>query len=739
MADELLGKVIGGYEILDRIGEGGMATVYLAKQQSMNRQVAMKVLPKHFVQDDTYMERFKREVDIVSKLEHRSIIPVYDYGEAEGQPYIVMRYMPSGSLDDILRDGPMNPDHIYKIINQVAPALDYGHGKGVLHRDLKPSNVLMDDDGGAFLTDFGIARVVGDNNPGLTKQGVVGTPSYMSPEQAQGKDLDGRSDVYSLGVMLFEMATGRRPFESETPYSIAVMQVTTQPPMPRTLNPTITTALEVVILKALKKNRDDRYQTATALAESLKLAIERPTAVHDTEPRLKMTSYADIISQEAAAAPSGQMNSQINYPPSPSSASRPVVPPPSSLRSRIRNRRTQSPLFSALIGSSIGCGLLGIIIAAAFLALNVLLPSTPANTEIPQTQEVDIAASSVATEVTSPANTVTDGTDIPTLDATSETASSTLSARATESNSTNATPVQPESQIAIAPVGEEGTPQLLSSLRAVSGSIVFADERGDEDPTLEVITLNLDSWTETQLTQEPFADNMYPIPSPDGRWIAFQSNREDDFEIFIVNRGGGQLQRLTFNAVLDRLPAWTPDSEWIIYSTEVEPNIYDLNRVNVTDGTDETVLSNGLYNGHARYSPDGRYIVFTMGDTRLDASTWEIALLDLETGTVSTLTNNNIRDASPVWSPDGERILYITLNSETNSTAIAEMDINGENNRIVFDSTGLDWAASYSPDGEYIVFTSNVTGGDQLYLMTVDGQEIQQITSTGGNYASWIP
>ena len=196
MADELIGKSISGYEILQRIGEGGMATVYLARQQSMNRQVAIKVLPRHFVKDDTYMERFRREVDIVSKLEHRNIIPVYDYGEYEGQPFIVMRYMPAGSLDDILQNGPLTTDTILKIVSQIAPALDYAHNKGVLHRDLKPSNVLMDDDGGAFLTDFGIARVVGDNNPGLTTQGVVGTPSYMSPEQAQGKDLDGRSDVY---------------------------------------------------------------------------------------------------------------------------------------------------------------------------------------------------------------------------------------------------------------------------------------------------------------------------------------------------------------------------------------------------------------------------------------------------------------------------------------------------------------------------------------------------------------
>ena len=173
--------------------------------------------------------------------------------------------------------------------------------------------------------------------------------------------------------------------------------------------------------------------------------------------------------------------------------------------------------------------------------------------------------------------------------------------------------------------------------------------------------------------------------------------------------------------------------------SEVDPNIFDLRRVRVSDRTDEVVVSNGLYNGHARYSPDGRYIVYTMGASRQDAGSWEIALLDTQTGTTTLLTNNEVRDGSPLFSPDGERILYITYNLENQSSGIAEMNIDGSNKRILFDSDGSDWAASYSPDGDFIIFTSNVTGEDQLYLMTADGQEVQKITTTGGNYASWIP
>ena len=170
MADDLIGKKIGGYEIIELIGHGGMATVYRARQISMNRIVAVKVLPRQFLNDDTYMQRFNREVKIVAELEHRSIVPVHDYGEADGQPYIVMRYMAGGSVDDLLRAGALSLSEIVRIIEQIAPALDYAHGKNVLHRDLKPSNILMDDDGGAYLTDFGIARLMTDGATARTSR-----------------------------------------------------------------------------------------------------------------------------------------------------------------------------------------------------------------------------------------------------------------------------------------------------------------------------------------------------------------------------------------------------------------------------------------------------------------------------------------------------------------------------------------------------------------------------------------
>ncbi len=294
MSEFAIGTIVGGYQILDIVGQGGMATVYRAHQLSMDRDVALKVLPRHLLRQANSLERFKQEANIIARLEHRAIVPVHDYGEYDGLPYIVMRYMEGGSVAELLLQGALSSQRALHIVEQIAPALDYAHQKGVLHRDLKPSNILLDASGDAYITDFGIARILGENAPSLTTSGVVGTPSYMSPEQAQGHDLDGRSDVYALGVVLFEMLTGQRPFEGETPYSVAVKHVTEPPPSACKLNPNLPPSVERVLYKALEKARERRFQTAAELAQALRQALEHPhdapqvapPSMVETEPSL---------------------------------------------------------------------------------------------------------------------------------------------------------------------------------------------------------------------------------------------------------------------------------------------------------------------------------------------------------------------------------------------------------------------------------------------------------------------
>ncbi len=328
MSEFAIGTIVGGYQILDIVGQGGMATVYRAHQLSMDRDVALKVLPRHLLRQANSLERFKQEANIIARLEHRAIVPVHDYGEHDGLPYIVMRYMDGGSVAELLLHGPLLPQRALHIVEQIALALDYAHQKGVLHRDLKPSNILLDASGDAYITDFGIARILGENAPSLTTSGVVGTPSYMSPEQAQGHDLDGRSDIYALGVVLFEMLTGQRPFEGETPYSVAVKHVTEAPPSACKLNPNLPPSVECVLYKALEKDRERRYPTAAELAQALRQALEHPHNV-PTDPSKAETDPSLNQALREGAARHGQ--------PLPSAYVPPVVQPAASGRALTPN------------------------------------------------------------------------------------------------------------------------------------------------------------------------------------------------------------------------------------------------------------------------------------------------------------------------------------------------------------------------------------------------------------------
>jgi len=274
--DDLIGKKFGQFEIIEEIGRGGMATVYRARQASMNRTVAIKVLPRQMLHDPGFYERFEREVDVIAHLEHPHILPIYDFGRAEDVPYIAMRYLGGGSLEQRLRRGILSLEELEKPLKQIAQALDYAHQQGIIHRDLKPGNIMLDENGNAYLSDFGIARVLGSD---LTGSMIIGTPAYMSPEQANGLPIDGRSDIYSLGVVVFELLTGRGPFQAETPMAILLKHISEPLPSIRELRHDIPESVERVIRQATEKDPDARYSSASEFADAFSAAI----ANHDTD------------------------------------------------------------------------------------------------------------------------------------------------------------------------------------------------------------------------------------------------------------------------------------------------------------------------------------------------------------------------------------------------------------------------------------------------------------------------
>ncbi|MDY7102395.1 MAG: Stk1 family PASTA domain-containing Ser/Thr kinase [Actinomycetota bacterium] len=263
----------GRYELHSRIARGGMAEVFLARDQLLDRPVAVKVLFPEFATDPAFVERFRREAQSAANLNHPNIVAVLDRGSHEGTYFIVMEYVNGRSLADILRaEGTLHPDRAADIATDVAGALYFAHRNGVVHRDVKPGNILITPTGQVKVTDFGIARALGaTNSDDLTQTGsVMGTATYFSPEQAQGKAVDPRSDLYSLGVVLYEMLVGRPPFQGETPVSIAYKHVQESPVSPRAINPGVPPQVEAICLKLLAKNPANRYASAEDLRGDLR-------------------------------------------------------------------------------------------------------------------------------------------------------------------------------------------------------------------------------------------------------------------------------------------------------------------------------------------------------------------------------------------------------------------------------------------------------------------------------------
>lgn len=274
----LLGKILGGrYELIEKIGAGGMAIVYKARCHLLNRYVAVKILRPELVEDENFVKRFKRESQAAASLSHPNIVNVYDVGQEDGIYYIVMEYVCGKTLKDYVREkGKLDSREAIKIALQIAAALEHAHKNGIVHRDIKPQNILIGDDYTVKVADFGIARAVTSTTITLAGSNVVGSVHYFSPEQARGGYTDAKSDIYSLGIVLYEMVTGTLPFEGDTAVSVAIKHIQEKVKPPGEINPGIYKSLQDIIQKAIEKQPERRYQSAGQMIEDLKRALEEP-------------------------------------------------------------------------------------------------------------------------------------------------------------------------------------------------------------------------------------------------------------------------------------------------------------------------------------------------------------------------------------------------------------------------------------------------------------------------------
>ena len=294
----MIGKETGNYRILKELGKGGMGVVYKANQTSLGRMVAMKVLPQHLTTNPSFIKRFKNEARAIAKLNHPNIVQIFDIGQDDETHYYTMEFIEGPPLDEIIyRDGTLPLDRAINIILQVASALQYAHGQGIVHRDIKPSNIMIDKTGRIKVTDFGLA--LQQKTTRLTIDGgIVGTPEYMSPEQAVGQTATAQSDIYSLGIVFYELLTGKVPFEAESPLMLLNKIRDSEPQWPCSINPDIPVGIEKIIRNMMSKKPEDRYQSCQELIQDIKrFKIGRPISA----PAKRSTAFRLMAMGVAAA------------------------------------------------------------------------------------------------------------------------------------------------------------------------------------------------------------------------------------------------------------------------------------------------------------------------------------------------------------------------------------------------------------------------------------------------------
>ena len=672
---------IGRYEIERELGRGGMAVVYLARDPFMKRQVAVKVLPRQFTFDSQFRGRFQREAEIIAALEHPHIVPVHDFGEHEDQPFIVMRHMTGGSLADRLRKGPLSVAETARIISRLASALDEAHSKGIVHRDLKPGNILFDARGEPYISDFGIAKLA-ETTASYTGTGVIGTPAYMSPEQARGdKDLDGRSDIYALGAMLFEILTGKLPYEADTPMGLAVKHITE--PVPRILDakPDLPRGCEMMIERAMAKDRLQRYQTAAELAQDVNRLAGGESLLAPVGPRGEPSRTLTPTQPIRAGTPS------VTTQPKP--AVLPTVPAVSPA-TQPTAKRASSPLWIvAVVIGVILCGALSIG-AGALAYWGFDSGNRPAATNV------------VVLVATTPPPT------------------GTVVAGQTEMPTPTLTPVPfAFPTLDFTPVPIPTLPPIPTADIKPRGRIVYVcfDENDDE-----ICVINADGAGLTQLTNNDQGD-FYASLSNDGRYIVFSRQiKGSNYEIFKMDADGSDVVQLTSNGAQNFAPAYSPDDSRIVWATTQNNDAMHI-WVMLANGSSQVQLTTEGFNEDPSWSPDGRFI--SLASTRDGLR--QLWVMNADGSNPRQVTRVDDVGGRSSWSPDGRRLAFYAGKRDDKDRNIYTINVDGTDLQKMTDG-GDNLAPSYSPYGGWIVFTSFRDGDNELFIMRTDGGDVTQLT-----------
>ncbi len=672
MEDSMVGRFLGQYELLQLIGKGGMARVYKSIQPALDRYVAVKLLHPSVAADEEFLARFQREAKAAASLRHPHIVQIFDFGHQEQLYYMVMELIDGPTLREELQRlkslGETLPfSEVRRIIGEVSEALDYAHDRGIIHRDVKPANILLTPERQAVLSDFGLAFMI--ESPRQTITGFVGTPEYMSPEQGQGMAVDSRTDVYSLGVVLYEMLTGRVPFTAKTPMAIVMKHISEPLPPPRSINPHIPESVEQVLLKAMSKRPEDRYDRAgelsRALAEAFEVAAaDRPTAIPPTtipealpdvveepeKPRCAKcgaTLSPDVHFCSVCGAPVGE-RWQPPPPPSPVAVPPPpvTVPEPSVTPIVVEEQRPERSGLSLMI-TILGIGLLALIVLAIIVIVAAISPTAAeptvagevggtvifaaSDTPLPTTESTDVRPTATVAVASTP-------TVPPTARPTPVKATSTPTSTPTRPIPTT-TPI-PTAKPTLKPTN----PVAVTNYK---NKIVF---RSDREGGEALYVMNPDGSEQRRLDDESVYYNALALEtiSPDGKWRLEVREIDGNVDIWRVDVAGTPPDyRITSNAAIDQEPVWAPIDQNRIAFVSTRGGSTDIWTQNVNEPLDEKQLTdNPDYDKHPSWSPDGTQIVYWavhQGGLR------QIWVMNADGSNKRNISNNTYNDWDPIW------------------------------------------------------------------------------------------
>ncbi len=635
-----VGGTVGPYKITQYIGRGGMATIYKAHQITLDRDVALKVIHPALKEDESFVQRLKREASIIAKLNHPNIVPVYDYGELDGMSYLVMRFIDGKTLKEILQDQKLGTERILDIIRPVADALSYAHARGVLHRDVKPSNILIDNEGHVYLADFGLARLTQGDDSTISQDMIIGSPQYISPEQAKAEAVDARSDIYSLGIVIYEMFTGRAPFHGDTSYATITAHINQPLPPPRSFNPKVPPAVEKVLEKALAKEREKRFGSVRDMMKALENAVRGPMEADEPVTPLPLLA-SNSPTQSPRQNPLGRLKG---------------------------NWQDRSPLLLGAIGILAVCVLVACLFGIAALARQTPFFSARAPTPLlprsPSPVSTDASGSSTATPV----------------------AGLTPSANPT---AVTVRPAAPYGRIAYSIATGDSVEQHTIWIAYGDGSNAHAILDAAMWPSIApdgrqiayyrmgresgIYIANIDG--SAQRKAIPFDDTCCVSWAPDSkRLVYFKGILKRGGTIFTANVDGSNATEIGpgFN------PSWSPDGNRIAYagcqpnSTQCGIFVYDLK----TKWPTLITRDNG---GNPQWSPRGDRIVYQADDGR---SHINVFVVNADGTGHQQLSYGRGNDGQPDWSRDGNSIFW---RSDQNGTAwaIYAMNSDGSNQRLL--------------------------------------------------------